>query len=703
MSALITFDTESAVATITLADWPRPLVDELGSYFDVSEGVLRLDYSHLPGAREQRFIGGGWESQREGFASALQAAALKGRIELTAGILLDRSRVLENSTSITDKEAYRRAADHLEKDGIPGNFWALRDAMATEITPAAKWVRWLLASNVRSNLLADQEIMTTLVSRTSDSDCAICLGLVAPNQGESNWAFDRVVREHWTVIRDFIAEQIAKERHFGYSDPSGLIFSLFSSSSVVQESRWACEQVRDHAHGTTFPKLIQHCLKFTADDVRLLLQRMQASDRAEIDDYKLKVAAAYSALGPLLKGPMPSDLALAGLWHEFKLGTPSAATPDQKDVASRIEELSSGSRRTKVLWDSLGPEARGAWRQDLFDRVAGNPELAQGLIDFACLWLDQPDFAEIEPLLLRLIDDEGHLAFVKRRASGSPRQVQLRAMGLARSKLGVPDLEGPVDEDGSRLPSVGAKTWLGDPSAERVIHLAFSRIEEEFCREYLTSWGEDEEAHTSRILTLTQGAAREATHQLRKLSKMTRGRFPTLSVSVRQPTKREEGANTHAGVPLGSDILFLIRIVDKGKTVVERATLVQVKKRSGTGSGNAFSSTIGVDLRQCEDMLSQSEHAYYLFLTPAAVRSTLWVAPARLVRNLTQLYTSKSSILAMQARDASCSYADFFLQQLVGLWAGDERDSVVTIAKGDLRRGRTPRHIVDVEVRRQVD
>ena len=88
-------------------------------------------------------------------------------------------------------------------------------------------------------------------------------------------------------------------------------------------------------------------------------------------------------------------------------------------------------------------------------------------------------------------------------------------------------------------------------------------------------------------------------------------------------------------------------------------------------------------------------------MTPVSARPTLWVAPARLVRNLTQLHTSKTSVLAATVRDASCSYADFFLNYLVGLWAGDEQEGIVAVANGDPRLGRTPRHIVDIEVRRQ--
>ncbi|WP_460068464.1 hypothetical protein [Pseudomonas sp. S1_A06] len=303
------------------------------------------------------------------------------------------------------------------------------------------------------------------------------------------------------------------------------------------------------------------------------------------------------------------------------------------------------------------------------------------------------------------MDYEDYLAFADRLASADSRQVQLRAMGLVRSRQGALDLEGLVGqgEDATALPSVGAQTWLGDPSVERVIHRALSQIEEKFCREYSATWGEDEEAHTARLLALTQEAGGNASRQLSQLSVTTRATYPSLSVKVRQPGKREEGASTLAGAPLGADVLFLTRIVDEGKTVIQRATLVQVKKRSGTGSGKGFSSTIGIDLRQCEDMLTQSEHAYYLFVTPASPRLTLWVAPARLVRNLTQLHTSKASVVAMQVRDASCSYADFFLYDLIGLWAGDEHEGIVAVANGDPRLGRTPHHIVDIEVRRQSD
>ena len=43
----ISFNNELAVASVPLTDWAPPLVEHLGRYFDVSEGMLQLDYAHL--------------------------------------------------------------------------------------------------------------------------------------------------------------------------------------------------------------------------------------------------------------------------------------------------------------------------------------------------------------------------------------------------------------------------------------------------------------------------------------------------------------------------------------------------------------------------------------------------------------------------------------------------------------------------------
>lgn len=706
MSVKINFDEELAVASISLADWAPPLVEHLERHFDIRDGVLCLDYAHLSAEVSMGVFRSPWISQteREHFVFEFEAAAQQGQITLALAILGHGATGIEESSSILDREAYRSAEKAFRTDVLQGNNPALRETIVAEIEPGATWVRWLLQDDSyrRHDFLKDRDIMAALVARTSEPECILGLQLVKPGHGDSNWAFEQLVQKHWDHVRDYIESEIGESQ--GYSSPElpNLVFALFASSQTVQTSREICVVVLNSSHPTIFPRLIQHCRTIEASDVRNMFLRLHTHEKSgKKDNFKDCVAAACSTLASLLADAMPSDLALAGAWHGFA----QPARPSQRGVTASLLEVPSGLWDRDVLWGKLGPSAREAWRQDLFDQVKGEPELAQGLLDFACLWLEQTAFAEVEPVLLRLMDDEDHLTFTNRLATAGPRQVLLRARGLVRLRQGAPDLNGLVGqgEDATALPSVGAQTWLGDPSVERIIHRALSRIEGEFCREYSATWGEEEEVHTARLLALTQEAAGEATRQLRQLSATTRAQYPSLSVSVRQPTKREEGASTHVGAPLGADVLFLTRIMDHGKTVIQRVTLVQVKKRSGTESGRGFSSTVGVDLQQCEDLLKQSEHAYYLFTTPADPRPTLWIAPARLVRNLTQLHTSKASVVAMQVRDSSRSYADFFLNELVGLWAGDEQESIVAIANGNPRLGRTPRHIVDIEVRRQSD
>jgi hypothetical protein len=706
LSVEISFNNETSVAEIMLTDWAPALVDYLRRYFTICEDRLRLDYSHLPpdNISPESYWQRNVLAERDRFVFVLNAAAQQGPVALTLTILGHRSSDIQDSSSILNRDTYCSAVEDFRKEVLHGESRALRKFIVAKIAPREVWVSWLLgdSSYSRNRFLEDREVMAALVSSTSDDDCMHTLELVDPGDGQNNWAFEQLVVQHWQHVRDYLDEHVSKTAEYSARQMPDLVFSLFANSPSVQASRWACEQVVGRAHPTAFPRLIQHCRTIQADDVRSLFQRWHIRPKTDKKDgLKKCFAEACSNLAAMMQDTMPADLAFAAAFHDF--GEPVQS--GQQSVLASLRELPSDAWDREAAWNQLGPSAREAWRQDLFDQVRVELDLAQGLLDFACRWLEQTAFAEVEPVLLRLIDDEDYLAFVNQLASAASRQVQLRAKGLIRSIQGALDLEGPIGEGdkSTMLPSVGARTWLVDPSVERVIHSSLSQIEEKFCHEYSTSWGEDEEVHTARLLALTQEAVGNASRHLGQLSVMTRGVYPSLSVKVRQPSKREEGATTSAGAPLGADVLFLTRIVDQGKTVIERATLVQVKKRSGTESGKSFSTTLGINLQQCEDMLTQTEHAYYLFTTPVSTRSMLWVAPARLVRNLVQLNTSKASVPVAQVRDASCSYADFFLHYLVGLWAGDEDEDIVAIANGDPRRGRTPRHIVDIEIRRQSD
>lgn len=700
---LIAFASGEKSVDIDIANWPDTLVRELNRYFVTDSALISIDYSALSDEYRYRpHIGYG--SDRGDFIDGLKQAADIGRLALFIFIV---SCYRKGGASFSPERSSDGPKsidwDHLEKF-IRSHARGLRNVMVAEVAPDSSWLPWLLRENSRQAFLSDTEMMSALIGRVADEQgFATVLRLLQPRHGEDPSPFGDLARANWDHTRALIEANIGRKQSYESSDPIHQVASLFCYAPIVQESRWACEQVLAHAHRSMFPALVKECRRISIEDVRELLIRLQASEDKEAADFTPSVSSAFLALGRYGDSALLSDLALAGLWNGFEFADEAPASRQQNEIVASLRELSRQAWRHDALWDELGPEARAAWRDDLFEQVAGDPELAHGLIWFACLWLDQIAFVEVEPVLAKLVSDTDDLAFVRALAARKPRRVKLRALGLTKTALGSPLWESAPFGAAAELPAVGATTWLGDPSVERIILQSLTSVEERFTAEYPDEWGADEEVLTARLLASAETAAREIMDQLRQLTQATRGRFPALSVNVRQPGKAEEGTPTKAGAPLAADILFLTRIIDKGKVLAERATLVQVKKRRADVSSGRFGSTVAVDLQQCRDLLIQTEHAFYLVLTPPAPEARLWIAPARLVGNLAQLHESRSSVSASQLRDSSASFAAFFLRHLIGLWSGDEREDIVASAKGDARRGRIARHVVEIVVTRQQD
>jgi hypothetical protein len=706
LSEWISFDEAKAVAALRLDGWPQALSRALSEVFSATEGGLSLDYSHLastvPDDGMHRY---GWydlRSDRQRFADALRKAASDGRLEFFNAIHGDERRPLRDSASVHNRAAFVDRDESWVAQHIAKHLDDLRDLILDEAPLAS--VRWMLHSQAGGDLLAHRRFMDALLERlVSRNGYQQVLSCLQPKTLEDGWAFATFAKNNWAETQGFIGNYVTRDKTNGSDERLNLVYALYHHSDAVQDSRWACEQLLHRATPAVLAELIGNCRQLNPDDVRGLLRRLKDSNDRDAKALEPAVRSAFLALGGLLAAPLPPDLALAGLWRSFKFAEPAAPSAAQKLVVESLTELPKDGGGSRPLWEHLGPEARAAWRADLRNQVAPDPQLRRGLLDFCCRWLDQVAFVEVEPVLADLIDDDAALAFVRSLADGGPRLVTLRAMGLVRTKLQLAEAPRRTTSDPDELPDVGAKTWLGDPAAERVIHRHIARAEAEFCEAYPDHWGEDEEMLTRELLGKTREAAKQATIQLSLLARSVRGSFPSIEIRDRQPGKTEEGSKTAAGAPLAADILFLTRILDGKKVLVKRATFVQVKKRRAAPSGEHFGGTVVIDPEQCKHLLTQSEHAFYLILTPPTPAPRLWVAPARLVGNLAQLHASRSSISSLQVRDGSCSFADFFLHQLVGLWSGDERESILAIATGDRRLGRTPRHIVEVEVQRRGD
>lgn len=697
MISQVSIDAEKGIASIPLAGWSPILRQRLSGYFHLEGETLVLDFSHL----SLEFDRHSWRSERQVFLDRTQEAATQGELGLFVSLLVDSASLLATSSSTLDLEGLRNAGETLRAELFSTSDIGLRDLMIEEITPTANWAPWVFHGQGRAAFLAESDIVGALIARiASEDDYRRVFGLLDPKLSDNTWAFETFIAGRWRETQRLIAEDVHKT-WLNEGESVERIASILKHSPKAQGSRWVCEQIVAKADNLQLAGFIAQCRKIEAGDVQTLFERLRVNEPKGRHSPALGVAEALLALQRGKRGPLPVDLVLAALWHELEFSEPLRADAKHRAVIDRLCELPGGSSRE--MWEQLSPQGRNFWRRDLFDTVAGDPKLSEGVIHFACRWLDQSQFVEIEPVLLKLIDDANVLASVQALMSQPPRQLSLRAKTLVGAKLDLPSIEGSTGPGMEHLPSVGARTWLGDPSVEQVIYRKVRAVEEAFSVEYPKKWGADEEVLTATFLADVTTAMKEAVDQLRELSRATRGRFPSLQVNVRQPGKVEEGTDTFAGVPLATDVLFLTRVLDRDQTPIERATLVQVKKRSASEATGHWGTTVEVDLEQCQHLLDQTEHAFYLVLTPPAPDAKLWVAPARLIGNLAEMHESRSSISAVQARDASVSFADFFLTHLVGLWSGDERSEVIAIAKGDVLRGRTPSLIVEVIVRRQID
>ncbi|WP_449221617.1 hypothetical protein [Tistrella mobilis] len=583
--------------------------------------------------------------------------------------------------------------------------------MKCKITFGPRFISWVLEDNETGDLLRNQADIVeylfsdfiNLANIKNESDIEREIEEILPIADFYLDLFNKICTRNKTSIQSYIIKNINFSSEHIRLRYMPRIKKLYEYASIVHDHRWSYDVLLKNKDLRLTSDLIRFCNCITPEDIREILRNLRTADDKTGQFYQRILSGACEAISRVSKEHIPTDIVLAGLWNKCAFDQGTGPTNRQTELMERLLELPDGTQNyhsANKQWSQYGPGQRDAWRDDLYEHVRGDKELKHGLLDFSCRWLDQVAYQEVEPVLDLLIEDNADLTFLQALAGEELRVLKLRAKTLLKNKLGDHVVEKPdwrLQE--AVLPDTGARTWLGDPATEKVIYGAIVEKEGSFCKEFQDGWGNDEEALTARFLTQLEGAAESATHKLHDLARTTRNRFPSLDVNYRPTGKREEGKKTAKGVSLGADILFLTSIHDRGQTLVKRTTLVQVKKRTNP-RGTGFDRSIVINQQQNGDLLKQTEHAFYLFLTPPDPSPKLWVTPARLVKNMMRV-DGRSSITATRARDGSCSFADFFLKHLIGLWSGDESPDLLNIAKGQALPGRTPRFVVEIVVRLQ--
>ena len=144
-------------------------------------------------------------------------------------------------------------------------------------------------------------------------------------------------------------------------------------------------------------------------------------------------------------------------------------------------------------------------------------------------------------------------------------------------------------------------------------------------------------------------------------------------------------------------------MTDVGKEVTKRAIFIQCKKLAANDKG-IWKSGFEIDRQQCDDLIAQTEAAYYMFLAPPFIGYEIWIAPARLVRNLVDLHNAKKAVRSPRgmiprapAYFSSRSLAHWVAYDLFGLWTGDERSTIVAKAAKDAP-GYSPRFVASLTI-----
>jgi hypothetical protein len=381
-------------------------------------------------------------------------------------------------------------------------------------------------------------------------------------------------------------------------------------------------------------------------------------------------------------------------------------------LVERLDELPSERYYTWRYQNFFGPDERAAWRAEIMDRLHSKADLRRAASEFL-LWCASGQAADdAELVVLNLLRTKKDRVYIRSLYTHVSRMVQLRARAIEALIEGRKDPallnaatieQRPLSETISHLRWVvgsayEGRTWIRDRTVEDLIYGTITRVERTFCTEYPAQWSYEEPTLVTRLLTHLENEFRSMHNVLKDAVKHGLGSPVDIEWKYREIMRREEGEPGIGTESFSADIAFIVRVEAEGIIETERATIVQCKKLIHTGRDDRWETTFKINPRQRDDLITQTEASFYLFLVPPFIREECWITPARLIRSLMKAGKSKSVLARHSVERASRSLAHWLTFDLIGLWVGDERSEVLQKAKGDVP-GRGPRWLVEISIR----
>jgi hypothetical protein len=223
-----------------------------------------------------------------------------------------------------------------------------------------------------------------------------------------------------------------------------------------------------------------------------------------------------------------------------------------------------------------------------------------------------------------------------------------------------------------------SSTWIGDRVIESVLWQSFKQFDEEFSKLFETQAYSQEERLTGFFVEKLSQHGKMAQYSIMQINKSFK--LPWyFSICYEDMTRTEK--------TYGADIAFIININIKDRMHSRKIILVQCKKmntRSYPSPGITFLNSWPIDYNQARNLCQTTPYGFHFLYGPYSSAVCTRVAPSRSVMGLMRATRRKGTIPLYQTLLISRPFADFFLYDFIGCWAGDERDIAFKIVEGDL-------------------
>jgi hypothetical protein len=351
---------------------------------------------------------------------------------------------------------------------------------------------------------------------------------------------------------------------------------------------------------------------------------------------------------------------------------------------------------------NLGAAAMNSWRKELVAVISGDRELEEATIETL---LVMGSIGRDEQLLLTIIElakyaDESVAAHIDPDTTLANR----RGRACISMLRGAPDVMDLMVEAqrGNAVPLADTtvsqpRTWLGDARVELLFELSVNELAKRVGGEILDNLHAGEETHLAELFIQLKYCLEQLSDRLVSAAKEldSRERFD-FSLSQRIIGKPEEGGQGVEHPRFSTDICLIFKAMDEGICLSQRATLIQAK-RLQVSTKKSYAYFLKRD--QLNDIAQQTLASFLLLLGPAYASTCLPVMPVRLMVDLMKQNASMSLSMP-RAATLGKSLGTWLLEDIIGLWTGDDSQKLVDKALG-MGNGR-PRLIYELVVRRHL-